>query len=317
VVATTGLLVLGGVVTTFRVGMADPVWPTSPWYLFVISWQEPSTGFLIEHSHRLAGYVVGCCVIVLAVGLWITKRPRLRWLGLAALLGVSAQGLLGGFRVKLNAILGTDLAAIHGCFAQVVFSLLVGIALLTAPRAEVEEFTSHKRTRFRRLGMTLTALVFLQLVWGALVRHTNGALAQRLHVLTAFAVVVAAAWFVKGVAESPDARRHFGKAAVILAGLLLVQVLLGIEAWFGKFGSGVLPELQKLTARQAVVRTGHMLIGSWILATAVVLTLKTYLPARSVLPQEMAPASQAIYLPGTAVVAPPPVSVTRQLEGTT
>ena len=33
---------MGAVVTTFRVGMADPVWPTAPWYLFFISWREPS-----------------------------------------------------------------------------------------------------------------------------------------------------------------------------------------------------------------------------------------------------------------------------------
>src|SRR5947209_8825556 len=104
--------------------MADPVWPTAPWYLFFISWREPSPGFLIEHSHRLAGYVVGCCVIVLAAGLWRTAPTRgLRWLGVAGLLAVIAQGLLGGFRVVLNELAGTDLAAVHGLFAQFVFSL--------------------------------------------------------------------------------------------------------------------------------------------------------------------------------------------------
>src|SRR5438094_555780 len=87
VAATVVLLTLGAVVTTFRVGMADPVWPTTPWYLFFMDWKEPNPGFVIEHSHRLAGYVVGCCVIVLAVGMWYAA-PRLRWLGVAALLAV-------------------------------------------------------------------------------------------------------------------------------------------------------------------------------------------------------------------------------------
>src|SRR5260370_12037930 len=68
--ATFVLLLLGAVVTTFRVGMADPIWPTYPWHLLLVSWEEPRPGFLVEHSHRLAGYIVGCCVIVLAVGLW-------------------------------------------------------------------------------------------------------------------------------------------------------------------------------------------------------------------------------------------------------
>src|SRR5947208_1479009 len=108
VLATAFLLAAGGMVTTFRVGMADPVWPTTPWYLFFIDWREPSRGFLIEHSHRLAGYVVGCCSIVLAVGLWASRaRAGLKWLGLAGLLGVSAQGVLGGFRVRLNELAGT------------------------------------------------------------------------------------------------------------------------------------------------------------------------------------------------------------------
>ena len=79
-VATFLLLALGSVVTTLRVGMADPIWPTYPWHLFLIDWHEPSTGFLIEHSHRLAGYVVGCCTI----GLMAASGERAAAVGLLA-----------------------------------------------------------------------------------------------------------------------------------------------------------------------------------------------------------------------------------------
>ena len=48
------------------------------------------------------------------------KNAGLRLLGTAALIAVMIQGLLGGFRVKLNDLVGTDLAAVHGIFAQVV-----------------------------------------------------------------------------------------------------------------------------------------------------------------------------------------------------
>src|SRR5579872_6144106 len=153
VVATVCLLALGAVVTTFRVGMADPVWPTSPWYLLLISYKEPSAGFLIEHTHRLAGYIVGCCVIVLAVWLQVSsRRGWLRALGWTALGCVIAQGLLGGFRVVLNALVGTDLAAVHGIFAQVVFSLFVGIAVFTS-RAFVREslLSPGERSEERRV----------------------------------------------------------------------------------------------------------------------------------------------------------------------
>ena len=129
VCATVALLTLGAVVTTCRVGMADPIWPTYPWHMLLISYQEPRPGFIIEHTHRLAGYLVGCCVIVLALGLWrYHARRGLGWLGLAALAAVIVQGLLGGFRVLLNALVGTDLALIHGLFAQLVFTLLVSVA---------------------------------------------------------------------------------------------------------------------------------------------------------------------------------------------
>ena len=43
-------------------------------------------------------------ILMLAVSLWLREPRRgVRWLGLAALLGVCVQGLLGGLRVNLNA----------------------------------------------------------------------------------------------------------------------------------------------------------------------------------------------------------------------
>src|SRR5947209_17715503 len=79
-------LTLGAVVTSFRVGMADPIWPTRPWHLLTISWEEPSAGFLIEHTHRLAGFITGAAIALLSMLIWLTE-PRLvvRWGGLLAI----------------------------------------------------------------------------------------------------------------------------------------------------------------------------------------------------------------------------------------
>jgi heme A synthase len=276
VASTFVLLALGSVVTTFRVGMADPVWPTAPWYLFFIDWSEPSRGFLIEHSHRLAGYVVGCCVIVLAGGLWVkAPTPGLRRLGVAGLLAVIAQGLLGGFRVKLNELAGTDLAAVHGLFAQVVFSLLVCIAVLTAARPVGETIPAADQRRLSRLSLLLLGLVFVQVVWGVLIRHNPTPLTQRLHLLAAFAVVAAAAWLVKTARAVPTARARLGAALTTLVVLLTLQVLLGVEAWMGKFATGVLPELEVVTPGKAGVRSAHVLVGTGLLATSVVLALRS------------------------------------------
>lgn len=79
------LLGLGGFVTSFRVGMADPVWPTTPWFLFNnTKWEF---GFVVEHTHRLAGWIVGIFVSVLAIAVWWTEpNRRLQLGGLAAIL---------------------------------------------------------------------------------------------------------------------------------------------------------------------------------------------------------------------------------------
>lgn len=313
--ATVALLALGAVVTTFQVGMADPVWPTVPWHLALIDWREPNPGFVIEHSHRLAGYIVGCCVIVLTLGLLCTaRRGWLKWLGAAALAGVVAQGLLGGFRVVLHAWLGTNLAIIHGCFAQIVFSLLVSLAVLTSAHAaggaDAIAFAAEEGSvRLRRATLALVGLVFLQLVWGALVRHTNGTVAQRMHILTAFAVVAVAVWLAHTALARPAARRVLGRTLVVLGILLAFQVMLGVESWMGKFAGVLLPEMHKPTVGQAATRVAHVLVGSFILATSVVLAVLAH---RSTQPSA-APATQRD--DETQETGTPSFALT-QLEGT-
>lgn len=295
VCATAVLLVLGAIVTTFRVGMADPVWPTYPWHLLLISWEEPSPGFLIEHSHRLAGYVVGCCVIVLAVWLWLSETRRwLQWLGTAALLGVIVQGLLGGFRVRLHALLGTDLAVIHGCFAQVVFALLVSIALFCSRGWLAAELPSAQANYapLRKLSVATTAVLFVQIVLGAVLRHTYSPLGQRGHLIVAFAAVLLVTWLVKTVLEQHSAERPLVRTAWLLAGLTGFQVLVGVEAWVFRFSSGVPPELQQVTPGQAAVRTLHVMIGFAIFATSVVLALRAHRHAAVALTLGAAPAGR-------------------------
>jgi heme A synthase len=283
VVATVALLVIGAIVTTFHVGMADPVWPTYPWHMLLISYDEPRPGFLIEHTHRLAGYIVGCCAIVLAIlgtaCALLEGAKRRNWLiGLcwAVLLCVIIQGILGGFRVRLNALFGPEFAAVHGIFAQVVFSMMVSVAVFTS-RAFTRETTldpAESRSLYR-LSLTLTACVLLQLVWGSLARHTFHPVAQRLHFLTAFAVVAAVGWFVKSVWESPAAWERLRTPALLMAILIPLQLLLGVEAWMARFGSAQLPDMQRLTTEQAAICTAHVLLGSWLLAISVSCILLT------------------------------------------
>jgi cytochrome c oxidase assembly protein subunit 15 len=266
----------GAVVTTFRVGMSDPIWPTYPWHLALISWQEPSPGFIIEHTHRLFDYILGFCSILLAVGLWRAQPRRwLGWLGVAALGGIIVQGLLGGFRVRLNELVGTDLALIHGLFAQLVFALLVSLALFTSRSwaAPANCLPTTGAGRIWHLSVWTSLLIFLQIVFGAILRHTSSPLGQRGHVLVAFAVVTMVALLVRAVLEQRDGEKPLAISAGFLAVLVTVQVCFGVEALLIRFGSPGLPELQMTTIPQAIIRTAHFVLGSLIFTTAVTVSL--------------------------------------------
>jgi len=332
------LLAVGQLVTSFRVGMADPIWPTEPWYL--LSHYEPSPGYLVEHAHRILGWLVGGMSTVLALGLWGTHPSRpARFLGLAALavlvgaygefhgaliaqrestgpvvvpervvitmlaalaavalfavggliartrgsvaraaglvglVFVMIQGLLGGFRVKLNELVGTDLAAVHGVFGQVTFAVLLTVAVLTA-RPPAYRLPRDERRTLGRLSLGLVGLLFVQLTFGAWVRHAPDSLGQRLHLLTAFLVVAAAAWLLRVGFGSPSARPRIAAWGGALGCLVALQVTLGVEAWMGKFGPGTLPEFETVTEKQAGIRTAHALVGTGVLAAAVGLTLR-------------------------------------------
>lgn len=267
VAATYVLLLLGSLVTTRGVGMADPVWPTVPWFLFVFDWVEPRPGFIIEHSHRLAGIVVGCCAIVLAAGLLKTEsRASVRWLGIAVLAGVILQGLLGGFRVRLNEWIGPNLALIHGCFAQVVVALMVCTACVTAPAWRRPIHADGRAVR--PAALATVALIYMQIVFGAVLRHTFSSWGPRGHLFLASLTAAAVAWLMKSVYDKCRDRALVIPAAT-LGILVAVQLMLGIETWLTRFYA-VDP------TQQVLLRTAHVLTGSLILAIAVTIVWQTY-----------------------------------------
>ena len=74
------LLILGELVTTLRAGMVDPDWPTRPWHLALDSRERWTIGYLVEHTHRVFGYLVGTLATVLALGAWVLEpRKGIRW----------------------------------------------------------------------------------------------------------------------------------------------------------------------------------------------------------------------------------------------
>ena len=177
---TFGLLVLGGTVTSRGAALSVPDYPSSYGYNFfllpVSMWRG---GILFEHTHRLLGAAVGLATIVLVIWLWRVepRRPWLRWLGLGALALVIVQGLMGGLRVTQ---MSNFLALLHGVTAQLFLCMVVLIAAATGSIwHRLTDPATAKPAPAPSGGGTavLLAVVFIQSVLGAAVRHGSAGLA--------------------------------------------------------------------------------------------------------------------------------------------
>src|SRR5579872_6604005 len=90
------LVVAGGLVTSRDAGLSVPDWPLSYGKLM----PPMEGGILYEHGHRMVATTVGLFTIVSMIWIFRTERRKwLRWLGVAALIAVIAQGVLGGMTV--------------------------------------------------------------------------------------------------------------------------------------------------------------------------------------------------------------------------
>jgi cytochrome c oxidase assembly protein subunit 15 len=270
-VFTWPLVFVGGLVTTYRVGMAVPDWPTTfGMNMFLYRFWEAAWGVFIEHGHRLYGAAVGLATIVLAV--WFLAAER-RWtlkvLGVIALLAVIGQGVLGGYRVRLNS---TTLAAVHGCVAQAFFGLMVALCVLTGREWSGAGHSVTDGAHLRRRSGVMLALVYVQIVAGAWLRHYGTPLGLALHVLLAAAVwghAAALAWRVERQKLEVPALVASARALGVLA---TVQTVLGGGAWWLLRPFDGMPRF--VTTAQALVRTAHQANGALVLAAVVVLFLR-------------------------------------------
>ncbi len=274
VLATLPLLVLGAEVTTKGVGMADPEGWRFPWEMLQ-TWAEANLGLRIEHGHRLAGMIVGLSVIVLNALLWF-REPRLwvRGVGVLALVLVIAQGLLGKYRVDLNALVGRDLALVHGLFAQVVIATLFSLVLFTSRRWCADRAETPVSPKLRRTTAVLAVVVYGQLILGGVVRHTDWLIGPRGHLMGAFLVLGIATLAIIRMLEA-EHRERFGFWAKLLMVLLTVQIVLGMEAWLARFfvPSADLPQLRSMPGVADWFRSVHYVVGTLVFATTVMVTL--------------------------------------------
>jgi len=279
--ATFVLVFVGGLVTSTGSGLAVPDWPLS----FGMVFPPMVGGVLFEHGHRMVAAAVGLLVVGLYVWSLFGARGK-RGVGIlaACALGtVVLQGLLGGLTVLLK--LPPAVSVAHACLAQAFLCLTVALAVVTGStwegmRAERRE---SEAISLRALSMVTTAAVYVQLLLGAVMRHTDAGLAipdfplafgslipplsdpkvqiHFAHRVGALVVSLLVVWTVTRVLS-----RHRDEPLLRRPGLLLV-LFLAAQITLGAL---------TIWSRKAVVpTTAHVLCGACVLATSFLLTLRS------------------------------------------
>lgn len=276
VVATFFLLIVGGLVHGTGSSLACPDWPTCYGTFF----PEMKGGVFFEHSHRIVASLVGLLTIVQAVAIARARRGepvvKLAWVAVAL---VIFQGVLGGITVLYQ--LPTFISSAHLATSMLFFSLTILIAFKLAPPVD-RGAQPATPGGLERLTISVTALVYLQIVLGALVRHLHAGLAcldiplckgsifpanapgiihvHMSHRLLGAIVALAVYWLAIAVWKRAGDNAKLRLVGGILAPLLVtLQVTLGF--------------LSVTTALQLHTVTAHLGGGALLLATLVSLWL--------------------------------------------
>ncbi len=266
------LLIAGALVTSNDAGLSVPDWPLSYGSLL-----PPMVGGIFyEHGHRMIATLVGTLSIVLAVWLWqVESRRWVRWLGVAALGAVVAQGILGGLTVLF--FLPPPISAAHATLAQLFFCTILSIALFTSAWWQRERplVADSGRPSVHSLAVATASAALLQLMLGAAFRHKAFGIIP--HLMGAVLVTGLIFWLA-GVL-----RRRFAtvpalrNSARLLHGLIGLQLLLGAGAWWSRVYSAQFPQPIPVMVTLTVI---HTVTGALVLATTVLVTLACYRLAR-------------------------------------
>lgn len=176
--ATLVLVFLGGQVKSHDAGLAVPDWPTTFQYnMFLFPMEQWVGGIFHEHVHRLVASGVGFLTLVMAVWIGIVERRRwVRNLAFVALVAVIVQGILGGITVLY--LLPTAVSAGHGVLAQTFLVIMIVIAYAYSKERQRRLLAPRPMPRrMETIALVMVGLIYAQLLLGALVRHTDSALA--------------------------------------------------------------------------------------------------------------------------------------------
>lgn len=269
VVLVVALVGLGSVVHSTGASLACPDWPLCGGEVF----PAMVGGVEYEHSHRILAGLVALLAVLVAVQAWTLRSedPLRARLGLAAVALVLFQAGLGAMTVLMR--LPPAVSTAH--FATSMLFLLACSEI--ARRTWAPSHDADRLARARRVG---TALVYTQLVLGALVRHLGAGYAcgrdpwgcapllssapalpalQIAHRVLGVVLVFVLLWLTRRAAAA-GARLHGG----VLFNLVVAQIALGIAT----IASGI----------AIPVVTAHAILGALLLLTTA--TLGRFTPRR-------------------------------------
>ncbi len=277
--ATFLLIIAGALVTSNDAGLSVPDWPTS-----FGSFRMPRMvgGVLYEHGHRMIAGTVALLTLVLALWLWRNEpRAWVRKLGGIAVLAVVAQAVLGGLTVLF--FLPAAISVSHATLAQLFFCLTISLALFTradwcGPERPWDDakIDDSSLPSLRRLASATTFLILLQLILGAAFRHNGFGIVP--HLLGAVLVTIGVLWVVARVLTLSPRQPRLTRAALWLAGLLLVQLSLGVGSYFMKLAARDAPQPLPPVV---IVTTTHVAAGALVLAASLIVTLEVYRTVRA------------------------------------
>ena len=286
------LIIAGALVTSEDAGLSVPDWPTSFGSIYKI---PPMVGGVrFEHTHRMIAEGVGLLTILFCIAVFrIDKRRWFRYVSLAAIGAVIAQGILGG--VTVLHFLPWYISSAHAALGQTFFSIAVLMALYSGrswsesnPEKAADQGTPSTRT----LAVLSIIAVYLQLFFGAAFRHSGMSILP--HLVNAVLVSGILAWTAVRVLSRYGRFAPLRRSAATIIGLLLVQLGFGFAAYltrvvWGKNAAQPLPSMVSTTVI-------HVVIGALLLATSFVLEeqVRRLLVREPITVAEHAPARKAI-----------------------
>ncbi|MGC8842038.1 MAG: COX15/CtaA family protein [Candidatus Sumerlaeaceae bacterium] len=271
-ILTYVLLVAGSFVTSMKAALSDPTWPAFVGQPFPTK-ETFIGGLVFEDSHRVLAAVTGLATLLQAIALSLADVSRavkkFAWFAVAL---VGAQAAVGG--LVIHSLRNPYVSVVHGVLGQSYLATMMGLALVTSRWWRTAKDLSHfPHIVSIRRQMTVAAwLVFIQLLLGAGLRHSQSGFTPHLIFHIAGAVIVAGFIFfltLRVLGQFAELR-FLRRALLALSGIVILQMLLGGAA---VFANRARPEPELARLHHVGVSVGHVALGAAILALTVLSAL--------------------------------------------